>query len=248
MKQLLVTVWSACLAQIAMADGVPYSGHHEVTAKNGSLTVRHSHDWHWPKLDLLIPDSSQTDKIFTPANDFAYTEFRDGSKILFKSPSPALTHVWISPDGQFVVGLSDVMLRNPYQLVIWKKDGSLLHREHISAEVAKLSVEQRKDFALRFPKAEKLLTSSYLSRQGVFYLDFAGFYNQIGEEAWKFLDLLRSPHPYSDDFIESVTNNVCWFDTKKPDIGLIHKGDAYTLTLRSPTGKIMMISFKSSES
>jgi hypothetical protein len=244
MNKLLITLLSACFTQSALADAGPYSGHHQVVATNGSLSVRHTHDWDWQKVDVLIPDFSRNEKIFTPANDFAFTEFRDGSQVLFKCPSPALTHVWISPDGQFVVGLSDVMLRNPYQLVIWKRDGSLLHREHISAEVAKLTLEQRKDFALRFPEAEKLLAPYYFSRGEALYLDFSEVYNEIGEVAWKFLDSLRSPHPYSDDFTESVTNSVYWFDPKKPDIGLTQKDGEFTLTLRSPTGKPMMINFK----
>lgn len=244
MNRLLITVMFVSIIQCAFADFGAYSGHHEVVATRDSWTVRHAHDWDYQKVDVLISDLSQDDKIFTAANDFAFTEFRDGSKVLFKSPSPALTYVWISPDGQFVVGMSDVMLRNPYQLVIWKKDGSLLHREHISAEVAKLSSEQREEFARRFPKAEKLLSSRYFSRRGVLYLDFAGVFNEIGEAAWKFLDSLRSPHPYSDDFTESVTNSVYWFDPKKPDIGLTQKEGEFTLTLRSPTGKPVMINFK----
>ncbi len=119
-----------------------------------------------------------------------------------------------------------------------------MHREHISAEVAKLTLEQRKDFALRFPEAEKLLASSYFSRRGVLYLDFSEVFNEIGEAAWKFLNSLRSPHPYSDDFYESVTNNVYWFDPKKPDINLTQKEGEFTLALRSPNGKPMMINFK----
>lgn len=237
---------SVSLIQGAIADSGAYSGHHEVVATSGSWTVRHTHDWNWEKIDVLIPDLSHFDKIFTAANDFASTELREGSKVLFKSPSPALTHVWISPDGQFVIGLSDVMLRNPYQLVIWKKDGSLIHREHISAEVAKLSLEQRGEFARRFPKAEKFLASRYFSWRGVSYLDYSitGVPNEIGNAAWKFLDSLRSPHPYSDDFTASVTNCVYWFDPKKPDISLTQKGNVFTLTLRSPTGKPMSIDFK----
>ena len=237
---------SACFTQSATADGVPYSGHHEVVATNGSWTVRHTHDWDWQRAEVLIPNPSHDDKIFTAAIDFASTELRDGSKVLFKSPSPALTHVWISPDGQFVVGLSDVKLRNPYQLVIWKKDGSLLHREHISAKVAKLSLEHRGEFARRFPKAEKYLASRYFSWRGGMYLDYSlgGVPNEIGDEAWEFLDSLRSPHPYSDDFTESITNSVFWFDPEKPDIGLTQKEGEFTLTIRSPTGKPVMINFK----
>lgn len=246
MKRLLISLVFLKLIQCAFADFAPYSERHEVTATTGSLTVRHCHDWSSEKVDSLFQDLSHHEAFFTAANDFSFTELRDGSKVLFKCPSPALTHVWISPDGQFVVGLSDVMLHNPYQLMIWKRDGSLLHREHISAEVAKLSLEQRREFARRFPKAEKLLERRYFTQRGILYLDYSvlGVPEEIGDAPWDFMDAFRSPHPYSDDFAESATNRVHWFDPKKPEVGLMQKGDGYTLTLRSPSGKPMTISFK----
>jgi hypothetical protein len=39
---------------------------------------------------------------------------------------PALTHIWISTDSKYVVGISNVMLRNPYQLVVFNKSGDRL--------------------------------------------------------------------------------------------------------------------------
>ena len=78
------------------------------------------------------------------------------------------------------------------------------------------------------------------------YLDYSliGVPNEIGDVAWAYLDSLRCPHPYSDDFTASVTNSVYWFDPKKPDISLTQKDADFTLTLRSLTGKPMMINFK----
>ncbi|HYF37891.1 MAG TPA: hypothetical protein VD994_21490 [Prosthecobacter sp.] len=246
MNRLLTTLMFLTALQCALADGTGYSGYHEASATRGSLTVRHSHDWSSKKVHSLFQDLSHHEKFLTAANDFASTELRDGSTVLFKRPSPALTQVWISPDGQFVVGLSSVMLHNPYQLVIWKRDGTLLHREHIASEVAKLSSEQRREFARRFPKAEKFLAPRYFTVRGLLYLDYSilGVPNQIGTAAWEFLYPLRTPHPYSGDFSESVTNSVYWFHPKNPKIALLQKGTEFTLTLRSPTGKPMAISFK----
>jgi hypothetical protein len=45
---------------------------------------------------------------------------------LFRRPVPALTHIWISPDSAYVVGISNVMLWNPYQLVVFSRSGDRL--------------------------------------------------------------------------------------------------------------------------
>jgi hypothetical protein len=45
---------------------------------------------------------------------------------LFRRPVPALTHIWISSDSKHLVGISDVMLWNPYQLVVFSKSGDRL--------------------------------------------------------------------------------------------------------------------------
>jgi hypothetical protein len=44
----------------------------------------------------------------------------------FAVPCPALTHIWISPDSEYVIGISNVMLRNPYQLVVFNRAGDRL--------------------------------------------------------------------------------------------------------------------------
>jgi hypothetical protein len=45
---------------------------------------------------------------------------------LFLHPVPVLTHIWISPDSKYVVGISNIMLWNPYQLIVFSKSGDRL--------------------------------------------------------------------------------------------------------------------------
>lgn len=230
----------------ARADRVGYGGTHEVTAKKSTLTFRHVHNWDSAKVDELFSDLTHHERFFSAANDFAFVELRDGDSVLFRSPAAALTHLWISPDTQFFVGLSRVRLRNPYQLVVWRRDGTVVHREHISYEVAKLSPEHRRVFAKRFPKAEQFLSGRYFIHGNSTYLDYSilGVPNKIGDAAWDYLFPLRVRHPYSDDFGESVTNWIEWFDPKNPDVSIARNGTELTLSLRSPTGKRVTIPIK----
>lgn len=230
----------------ARADSIGYGGTHEVTANQGKLTFHHVHNWDSPKVDELFSDLTHHERFFSTANDFAFVELRDGDSLLFRSPSPALTYLWISPDAQYLVGLSRVMLRNPYQLVVWRRDGTIVHREHIASTVAKLSQEQRKEFTQRFPEAEKFLSGRYFEYGKLTYLDFSigGVPNNIGHDAWSYLHSLRVRHPYAKDFSESVTNWVDWFDKTNPDVGISLKETTLTLSLRSRTGSLITIPIK----
>ena len=232
----------------ARGDGIGYGGTRAITVTNGTLTFDHAHNWDSTKVETLFFDLTHHERFFSPENDFAFVELRDGEKVLFCSPSPALSHLWISPDGQFFVGLSDIMLRNPYQLVVWRRDGTVIHHEHISAEVAKVSAADQHEFATGFPDAERFLSGRYFNYRGATYLDYEilGMPNHIGHEAFKFLLSLRTPHPYSGDFSQTVTNFVYWFDRYNPDISITRTGGELALSLRSPSGKPMTIPIRSS--
>lgn len=164
-------------------------------------------------------------------------------KVLFQTPCPALMHVWVSQDAQHIVGLSTVMLYNPYQLVVWRRDGTLLWKEHISSEVARLTTDQRREFAGRFPAAERYLASRYFTRGGRIYVDYSqlGIPNDIGGDAWDYLHGLSVPHPYANDMAESVTNSVYWYDYRNPAPTLRQEGKNLVLTVRSRTGGQMRI-------
>lgn len=55
---------------------------------------------------------------------------------MFRRPVPALSYIWISPDAKYVVGISNIKLWNPYQLVIYRKFGDrLLERDLVGMKL-----------------------------------------------------------------------------------------------------------------
>jgi hypothetical protein len=242
-RRLFIALLAALPAIRAYADRSAYDGVHEVSAARDGLTFRHRHDWSSPKISSLFLDLSNHQRFLSADNDFSFVELVQGDQVLFRAPAPALTYLWISPDARFFVGLSDIKLDNPYQLMVWRRDGSVVHHEHISAEVAKLSAGQKREFTRRFPDDAKFLASRYFTVGGATYLDcyILGVPDEISVTAWNFLFALRIRHPYSADFKESVTNEVEWFDAAHPVVGIEQNGTGLTLTLRSPSGSPMVI-------
>jgi hypothetical protein len=55
---------------------------------------------------------------------------RTGAEI-FRRPVPALTYIWISRDSKYIVGISNVKLWNPYQLVVFSRSGDRLFERKI---------------------------------------------------------------------------------------------------------------------
>jgi hypothetical protein len=127
----------------AWADMVGYSGIVDLSAEVGTLRAEHHHDWGGASQNARWKMISSTKDPFTPDNDYSYLRLRDtatGTEF-FRRPVPALTYIWISPDLKYVVGLSHVMLWNPYQLVVFSKAGDrLLERNMVGAPGAKRSV------------------------------------------------------------------------------------------------------------
>ena len=66
--------------------------------------------------------------VFTTQNTYSslrVSDLRDG-KLLFTVPVPALTHLWISKDSHFIVGISNIKLWNPIQVVVFDSRGNRL--------------------------------------------------------------------------------------------------------------------------
>ncbi|MGV3664153.1 MAG: hypothetical protein ACO1TE_28530 [Prosthecobacter sp.] len=235
------------LSAPAHADYGAYADKHEINGSNGRLWVKHVHDWDSDKLEPLFSDLQHHDKFFTAANDFSYLEVGEvnGNRLLFRTPCPALMHVWVSQDSQYVVGLSNIMLYNPYQLMVWRRDGTLLWKEHISSEVARLTPEHQREFARRFPDAADYLAKTRtFTHGGVTYVDchVLGVINVIGDDAWHYLHALDVRHPYASDMFETVTNFVYWYDAKNPAPTLRQvEKKGLVLTVRSPNGRTMQI-------
>jgi hypothetical protein len=231
-------------ATSSLADAVPYRGRLSISTIDTGLHALHEHDWSSPKLHKLSADRRDGEWVFSAANDFSFVELgRVGSEILFRQPSPALTKLYISGEHELLIGLSTVMLDNPFQLVVWDKNGAVIHREHISNLVAKLGPGGDGKLYKKFPSTRETLAKHMFLYGGTLYCDFnfPGLSERIGAEAWSYLFDRRVWHPYSDDFLESVTNSIIWYDEKDPDVKVITKGSSYLLSVRSPKGRVMKI-------
>jgi hypothetical protein len=228
------------------ADSVAYTGKSTISAVRGNFGVVHMHDWSSEKIPTLFADLTYHEAFLGEANDFSFIQLFDANqKSIFLKPSPALTVIWISPDSKFIVGLSNVMLNNPYQLIIWRIDGTLVYKKHISASVAKISKTDLEDFYQKYPAARAIFRDRYTTHNGVGYLDYniLGVPNVIGDEAWHYLYARDTPNPYSDDFSSSVTNWINWFDEKDPQLAITETKNTISLSLRSPSGKTIRIAY-----
>lgn len=120
----------------AHADMVGYAKVVELSVEASTLRAEHYHDWGSASRAARWKMISTTENPFTADNN--YSSLRLYDKVtgvdLFRRPVPALTHIWISPDSEYVVGVSNVMLWNPYQLVVFNRTGDrLLERNMVGA-------------------------------------------------------------------------------------------------------------------
>lgn len=229
---------------LAIADGASYGGRHEIAIDgnvNGSF--RHVHHWNTQKNRNMFFDFANHDNFFTSMNDFSYVEFIDRKgNVLLHAPSPAFTKLWSYRDSYFV-GISNIKLYNPYQLVVWNGDGSIIYKAHFASDVARFTSKQFSEFKGKFPKADQLLKSHYFTYDNTTYCDcwYLGVPDQIGKEAWDYLVKLKVKHPYVDSS-ESVSNYIDWYkygEEPKVESGNlivpIYQGAPIVIPLGKPT-------------
>src|ERR1700722_5329428 len=135
---LSAALWLMVAASTAVhADRSDYDKVVYLWAETGSVRAEHHHDWIRATHDARWKMISTTRNPFTADNDYSYLLLRDkatGTE-LFRRPVPALTYIWISPNSKYVVGVSNVMLWNPYQLVVFCKSGDrLLERNMVGVK------------------------------------------------------------------------------------------------------------------
>lgn len=119
----------------AWSDAVSYSKVVDLRAESAAVVAQHHHDWSQATRDARWKMISTTKDPFTAENTYAYLRLVDraSGRELFKKPVPALTHLWISPDSRYVVGLSSIKLNNPYQLVVFSRSGRRVLEKSITA-------------------------------------------------------------------------------------------------------------------
>ena len=120
------------LAGGAFSDSRPYSDSLRISDEGKGMHVIHDHtrahgrDWY--RSQMGVKQFSECDH--TASNQGVLQVFRQSDR-LFCTAVPALTHIWLSPDERYVVGLSNIMYGNPFQLVVYSTKGELLFRRAI---------------------------------------------------------------------------------------------------------------------
>ena len=121
-------------AALALADAVGYRGIKDIKEENDVLRVEHHHDWSSATEPARYKMITTTHDPFTAENTYSYLRVveKSSGRELFRAPVPALTLLWISPDSRYVVGLSSIKLWNPYQLVVFTRDGRRLYERNFT--------------------------------------------------------------------------------------------------------------------
>jgi hypothetical protein len=103
MRTLLTTVLLTMSAVSLSYAYLSYQGSADLDASGGSIRAVHRHDWSTPE---------------TRKSAFLKVLDLSSGRELLTIGSPALTFLWVSSDGAYVVGLSDETYDNPYQLLV----------------------------------------------------------------------------------------------------------------------------------
>jgi hypothetical protein len=98
------------------ADSVAYSGKKNIEMNTKNYIIIHKHDW-----SIAIQNYSSIDP-FSDRNTYSYIECinKITKEVVFHAPCPALTYISISDDEKYVVGISNIMIDNPYQLSLFQ--------------------------------------------------------------------------------------------------------------------------------
>lgn len=96
------------LSLTALADAMPYGERQTLKSDSANLTSIHRHDWNSrPRTGYLLIQNKK-------------------NRTVKKVPAPALSYLWQSPDGEYIVGLSNIKYENRNQLIVWNKQGRVL--------------------------------------------------------------------------------------------------------------------------
>jgi hypothetical protein len=160
---------------------------------------------------------------------------KGSGRVLFRSPVPALSRLWISPDSRFVLGLSEVKLWNPYQVVLFDRMGPVLLKRRISSEEAQLTRPELAKLLAAYPRARTEIERLSHEEGGKVYVDFDDPRRLYG--AWDVLNEHRRRSHFSPNFSESVTNVIHWLDADAKPRVIERSGRPTALELRDPRGQ-----------
>lgn len=246
-RQLLAIALSS-LSLSARADFAAYQAVVDLRAEGPGIIVTHHHDWSTATAEQRSKMIRTHQDPFRDDNYYAFLVWYgpDSTTQVRRTPSPALSWLGVTPDGRYVIGLSDVMLDNPYQVVVYDRSGTLLLKRHITPAVACLTPKMFSQLRRKHPAQFDELTDRTWTSGGTVYVDFEWMdAPRRLSSLWKALLAHACPSPFSPNFSESVTNWVFWFDRADPKPEVIEAaGEPVALRLRDPKGVPFELPFR----
>jgi hypothetical protein len=109
----------------ARADRNDYAEVRDLVAESATLRVLHHHDWRVAMSEAQWRGIVAGEELDGGQGTLSYLRVLDKASgtQLFRRPVAALTHVWIDPRSNYIVGLSRIKLGNPHQLVVFDRRG-----------------------------------------------------------------------------------------------------------------------------
>ena len=206
---------------------VPYGEVRDLRAEGPELIVDHHHDWSGLTSKRRSMMMATHQNPFTSENNYAYVSVKDKGTgaLLFRRPSPALSWIGVTADSRYVVGLSNIHLDNPYQLVVFDRTGQLLAKQHVTATVACLTAEEYGRLKSRYTRKFQALRGHVCSRDGKIYIDFErmDMPRRLGR-LWVQLSESRCSSPFTPNARKSVTNWTEWYNSENPDPEIVERG------------------------
>ena len=227
----------ACFALLTVAgmavkaDLTAYTAVVNLSAAADTFTVRHHHDWSLKKRRAFLEWTSRPD-----------------GKVLSRMPTPALTWLGVTNESRYVIGLSHIKLDNPYQLVVYTRDGGLLLQRHITPNVACLTPAGYLELERKHANGMRALREFAWVNTGTVYVDFfrPDASRILGRSLWDELTFNACPHPWLGRVTETVSNFVEWFDEANPSPMIIEDaGKPIAVRLRDPDGRAIEVPFAS---
>lgn len=239
---LLLLLSVLLLSLLGHADRAVYNRVKNLLVENKEISVLHRHDWSGDR-DVRSKIMNSWLGPFQPENIYAHIEAVDqkSGQVLFRRLSPALSYVWISDDSGYIVGLSDIRLDNPVQLVIFDRGGRLIKKRKLASWEAELTKDEYEQFVRRFPST----TASLVSRDRIvavhdrIYIDpqDLGFSGIVGD-ARDYLVKRKTRSHFSPNFSGSTMNYIFWYKKDDPEIQLRHEaGRLVAISLLDPKGQ-----------
>lgn len=254
MRLLLCSLALVMAAVPAFADRSAYSGVRDLAARGSTLMVRHHHDWSRTFKDggWLLRYSAETP--FGIDEETSNLEFYSTpDTLIVRVPSPPLTHLEISADGRYVIGLSNIKHLNSTQLVVFNSRGELLLRRRISARVfcfdekeyEELKSAHREAFA-ELDRYSRQTYGSYGWRDGNnVYIDTGVSVGPHSDALLEDIIPAMCDSPLSPNFSESVTNAIYWYHNTNPQPRIVEKeGRPFEVRLRDPKGVEFAVKFE----